>query len=87
MSNGYISMLVVAEGHRAAGSAAPSFGTRWADNDQMTWVLRAMRHEGVQAFYASLGFRLSEVAMERPGANAKPLDTPHAMILEAAPCR
>jgi len=35
------------------------------DNPDITWVLRAGR-EGAEAFFASLGFETSVIAMERP---------------------
>ena len=65
LSNGYLSMVVVDDQHRREGIGRALVEHIMGDNPEITWVLRAGR-EGAEAFFASLGFETSVIAMERP---------------------
>lgn len=64
LSNGYLSMVVVAPGHRRQGLGRRLVEHVMGDSPDITWVLRAGR-EGAVEFYRALGFSVSAVAMEK----------------------
>lgn len=63
ISNGYLSMVVVAEPFRRQGVGQALIKHIVGEEESITWVLRAGR-EGVPEFFAKLGFVESTVAME-----------------------
>jgi ribosomal protein S18 acetylase RimI-like enzyme len=65
ISNGYLSMVVVAESHRRRGIGQALVERLVGSEPRITWVLRAGR-EDAAGFFAKLGFSASATAMERP---------------------
>jgi predicted N-acetyltransferase YhbS len=63
VSNGYISMVAVAEERRGQGIGREMVRRLIKDDTGITWVLRAGR--GSEAFWEKVGFKASEVAMEK----------------------
>jgi predicted N-acetyltransferase YhbS len=63
VSNGYISMVAVAAERRNQGVGRELVRRLMGEDDGITWLLRAGR--GSEAFWRKMGFRASEVVMER----------------------
>ena len=63
VSNGYISMVGVAADKRGQGIGCELVRQLMEEDAGITWVLRAGR--GSSGFWKRMGFRPSEVAMER----------------------
>ena len=63
ISNGYLSMVVVAEPFRRQGVGQALIQHIVGEEESITWVLRAGR-EGAPEFFAKLGFVEATVAME-----------------------
>ena len=65
VSNGYLSMVAVAADWRGRGVGRQLVERLTGDDDdgRITWVLRAGR--GSRGFWEKMGFKTSEVAMER----------------------
>jgi ribosomal protein S18 acetylase RimI-like enzyme len=64
LSNGYLSMVVVAATHRRQGLGAALVREVTGTEEGITWVLRAER-PGARHFFERLGFVASSSAMER----------------------
>ena len=63
VSNGYISMVAVAAERRREGIGRQLVDFLMGDDPGITWVLRAGR--GSEEFWSRVGFKRSQVAMER----------------------
>jgi GNAT superfamily N-acetyltransferase len=75
LSNGYLSMVVVADRHRGKGIGRRLVEHALGTAPNITWVLRAGR-EGAADFFGRLGFEASSLAMERrrtPSADWNPI--------------
>ncbi len=66
VSNGYISMVAVAEHMRGQGVGRELIRHLIRQDEGITWILRAGR--GSDGFWSKMGFKESGVAMERTRA-------------------
>ena len=62
-SNGYISMVAVAADYRGRGIGRKLIEHLIGDESSITWILRA--GHGSKGFWEKIGFKASEVAMEK----------------------
>lgn len=65
LSNGYLSMVVVAPEWRGKGIGRSLVEEIVSDDEGISWMLRASRSQA-PAFFSKLGFTPSSDAMERP---------------------
>lgn len=63
VSNGYIGTVAVAEDKRGQGIGREMVRRLIGDNPEITWVLRA--GHGSREFWEKMGYKVSEIAMER----------------------
>lgn len=63
VSNGYLSMVAVAEDKRGQGIGRELVQRLMGDDTDITWTLRSGR--GSEGFWRRMGFAVSESAMER----------------------
>ena len=63
VSNGYIGTVAVAEDYRRRGVGREMVERLMGEDPGITWVLRAGRGSG--ELWKKMGFRVSEVAMEK----------------------
>ena len=63
VSNGYLSMVAVAEDRRGQGIGREIVRRLMGADPEINWTLRAGR--GSEGFWRKIGFAVSEVAMER----------------------
>jgi len=63
VSNGYLSMVAVAESHRGRGIGMEMVRRLMGDDSEITWTLRVGRGSG--GFWRALGFVASEATMEK----------------------
>lgn len=63
VSNGYLSLVAVAEDRRGQGIGRELVRRLMGDDPDITWNLRAGR--GSEGFWRKMGFAVSEIAMER----------------------
>lgn len=64
VSNGYLSMVMVAPARRHRGIGTAIVDALTGEDPRITWVLRA-GHRGSDGFWEAIGFRRSEIAYER----------------------
>ena len=69
VSNGYLSMVAVAEDRRGQGIGRELVMRLMGDDPEITWTLRAGR--GSEDFWRKMGFAVSEIVMERPRRSAE----------------
>ena len=72
VSNGYLSMVVVAEAAQGQGIGREIVQRLMGTDPDITWMLRA--GHGSEGFWSKMGFTASEIAMERTRQD-KPVQT------------